>query len=58
MKLQMILATSLFATTMMTGAALAEDHQVHMLTRGEDGQRDHVGHVALVPVPRASRCAC
>ena len=38
MKLQMILAASLFATTMMTGAALAEDHQVHMLTRGEDGQ--------------------
>lgn len=38
MKIQMILAASLLATTMSTGAALAETHEIRMLNRGEDGQ--------------------
>lgn len=38
MKIQMILAAALFAATLPAGTAIAEDHQVHMLNRGEDGQ--------------------
>lgn len=38
MKTRLILAASLIAAAMTTGAAFAEDHQVQMLSRGADGE--------------------
>ncbi|WP_375284346.1 pseudoazurin [Marinicauda pacifica] len=37
MKTQLILAVSLIATAMTTGAAMAEEHEVQMLNRGPNG---------------------
>jgi pseudoazurin len=38
MNTKYLLAAAIFAAGLPAGAALAEDHEVHMLNRGEDGQ--------------------